>query len=60
MQVGLSLAGGTAELGRVDLGYLADLGFSALFISCYEDDVHWRAEEIAAFARRARQRQFAV
>jgi hypothetical protein len=58
MQVGLSLAGGTPELGQVDLGRLQDLGFSTLFIGCYEDDIHWRAEEVAGFVRRARARGF--
>lgn len=60
MQVGLGLAGGTAELARVDLGQLSDLGFACLFVACHEDDVHWRAEEIAAFSRRARARGLEV
>lgn len=60
MQVGLSLAGGTQELSRVDVGQLADLGFTCLFMGCYEDDVHWRAEEVAGFVRRARARQLQV
>lgn len=54
MQVGLCLAGGTQELSRVNVNQLADLGFSCLFMGCYEDDVHWRAEEVAGFVRRAR------
>lgn len=54
MKVGLCLAGGTQELTRVEPARLADFGFASLFLGCYEDDVHWRAEEIAAFVRRAR------
>jgi hypothetical protein len=54
MQVGLCLAGGTPEIARVDPAQLADLGFTTLLLGCYEDDVHWRAEELAAFVRRAR------
>jgi hypothetical protein len=60
MQVGLCLAGGTAELARVDPAYLADLGFAALFVGCYEDDLRWRAEELAMFVRRARAQQLQV
>ncbi|MGE5531976.1 MAG: hypothetical protein ACM3VW_07680 [Bacteroidota bacterium] len=60
MQVGLCLAGGTQELSRVDLGLVADLGFSCLFMGCYEDDMHWRAEEVAGFTRRARARKLNV
>lgn len=60
MQVGLCLAGGTQELSRVDLDQIIDLGFSCLFVGCYEDDVHWRAEELAGFVRRARARQLEV
>lgn len=60
MQVGLCLAGGTQELNRVDVGQLADLGFTCLFVGCYEDDVHWRAEELSGFVRRARARQLQV
>lgn len=54
MHLGICLAGGTQELSRVDLARLADFGFTALFMGCYEDDVHWRAEEMATFVRRAR------
>jgi hypothetical protein len=60
MQVGLCLAGGTTELTRVDLGQLADLGFTSLFVGCHEDDIHWRAEEVASFVRRARSRHFEI
>jgi len=60
MQVGLCLAGGTQELSRVDLDQIIDLGFSCLFVGCYEDDVHWRAEELAGFVRRARARHVEV
>lgn len=60
MQVGLCLAGGTSELPQVDPAYLADLGFSLLFVGCYEEDVRWRAEELAAFVRRARARRLQV
>ncbi|MCE5241010.1 hypothetical protein LLH23_21315 [bacterium] len=59
MRVGICLAGGTQELARVDPVRLADFGFGPLFIGCYEDDVHWRAEEIATFVRRARSRGMA-
>jgi hypothetical protein len=54
MRVSISLAGGTQELAGVDPARLADFGFSSLFLGCYEDDVRWRAEETAAFARRVR------
>lgn len=60
MQVGLCLAGGTQELSQVDLSQIVDLGFSCLFVGCYEDDVHWRAEELAGFVRRARARRLEV
>lgn len=60
MQVGLCLAGGTPELARVNLDLLLDLGFSCLFVGCYEDDVHWRAEELSGFVRRARAHQLEV
>lgn len=60
MQVGLCLAGGAAELEHVDLGQLCDLGFACLFVTCHEDDVHWRVEQIATFMRRARARGLVV
>ena len=60
MQVGLCLAGGTQELGRVNLDQLAELGFSGLVVGCYEDDIRWRAEEVAGFVRRARGQQMRV
>jgi hypothetical protein len=41
-------------MGRVNVDQLADLGLTSLFVGCYEDDVHWRAEEVAGFVRRAR------
>lgn len=56
MRVSISLAGGTQELARVEPARLADFGFSAVFVGCYEDDVRWRAEEIAGLVRRARSR----
>ena len=60
MQVGLSLAGGTAELATVNLDQLQEIGFTTLFVGCYEDDMHWRAEEVASFVRRARSRAMVV
>lgn len=60
MRVGLCFAGGTQELSQVDLGFIQALGFSTLFVGCYEDDAHWRAEELAGFARRARARGFDI
>lgn len=60
MRMGICLAGGTEELGRVEPARLTDFGFSALFLGCYEDDLHWRAEEIAGVIRRARAQQLEV
>jgi len=54
MQVGVFVSGGVDNLKRVDTALLSSVGFRAVFVACFEDEVRWRAEEIAAFVRRAR------
>lgn len=54
MNVGIQVSGGVEGLGRVDTRLLKTLGFTGVFVACYEDEVRWRADEVAHFMRAAR------
>lgn len=54
MHVGILISGGVDALARAKPELLADIGFSSVFVGCYEDEVRWYATELAAFVRRAR------
>ena len=54
MNVGIAVTSGVQGLRRVDTRLLRDLGFSGVFVVCFEDEVRWHVEDIAAFVRRAR------
>ncbi len=54
MNVGISITSGVGALRQIDAGLLSDLGFSAVFVACYEDEVRWHVEDVAAFVRRAK------
>lgn len=54
MNVGITVTGSVDELRRTDTSLVRSLGFSAVFLVCYEDEARWRVEEIAAFVRRAK------
>lgn len=54
MNVGIAVTSGVKDLRRVDTGLLRSLGFSGVFVVCYEDEVRWHVEDIAAFVRKAR------
>ncbi len=53
MDVGICIAGGVEELDHVDIGLLKETGIRSLFLGCYENEMRWHAEEVAAFARSA-------
>ncbi len=55
MNVGICVSGGVQTLKSTDTGLLRALGFSGVFVGCYEDEVRWHAEDLAAFVRRAKQ-----
>lgn len=54
MDLGIHVSGGCDTYERVDTQLLASLGLRALFVSCFEDEIRWRAEDAAALFRRAR------
>jgi hypothetical protein len=54
MNVGISVTGGVGALKNVDTGLLNRLGFGAVFVACYEDELRWQVDDVAAFMRRAR------
>ena len=54
MKVGISIAGGVQSLAQIEPGALRASGLASLFVSCYEDEVRWQADDIASFLRRAR------
>jgi len=53
MNVGICIAGGVEELERVDIDLLYKTGIRSLFVGCYENEMRWHAEEVAAFVRSA-------
>jgi hypothetical protein len=54
MNVGIAVTTGVEGLRSVDTALLADLGFSGVFVSCYEDEARWHVDDLAAFIRRAK------
>jgi len=54
MNVGIAVTTGVEGLRGVDTALLADLGFTGVFVSCYEDEVRWHVDDLAAFIRRAK------
>ena len=54
MYLGISVSGGVSALDRIDTQLLKTLGFTGLFVGCYEDELRWRTGDMASLARRAR------
>lgn len=54
MNVGIAVTTGVEGLRSVDTALLADLGFSGIFVSCYEDEARWHVDDLAGLIRRAR------
>jgi len=53
MDVGLAITGGIESLDEVNIEAIASSGVSTLLIGCYEDELRWEAERLAAFVRDA-------
>jgi len=53
MDVGLAITGGVESLDEVNIEAIAGSGVSSLLIGCYEDELRWEAERLAAFVRDA-------
>ena len=45
MNVGIAVTSGVQGLRRVDTRLLRDLGFSGVFVVCFEDEVRWHVED---------------
>jgi hypothetical protein len=54
MHVGIMVSDGVDSLRQVDTALLRSLGFTGVFVACYEDEVRWHAEDLAAFVRRVK------
>jgi hypothetical protein len=51
--VGISVAGGVQALENIEPAALRDVGLNSVFVSCYEDEVRWYADDIGSFLRRS-------
>ncbi len=56
MKLGIAITGGVTTPDEIDLALLADSGFDAIVVGCYEDEIRWEAERVASFLRQARRR----
>lgn len=49
MDVGLAITGGIESLDEVNIEAIVSSGVRSLLIGCYEDELRWEAERMAAF-----------
>ncbi len=54
MDIGLAITGGIESLDEVNIEAIVSSGVSSLLIGCYEDELRWEAERMAAFVLEAR------
>ncbi len=59
MDIGLAITGGIKSLANINLTALARSGITSLLIGCYEDELRWEAERLAAFVRDVRRHDLA-
>ncbi len=60
MRLGFAVTRGVEGLDDTPLRELRQLGFGSIYVGCYEDEMRWHVERVAAFARTARAHALAV